>query len=300
MRELVIQLVHEPGGIIAQRDRAQAALTLRYKHAAQCALAHGEADRGGRCLFLHPDCLFPSTCFRLAFPGSHFQTRTESLPLPFRLSATLPPMDVHPPHQPLHTWRDFFIHIATIVVGLLIAIGLEQSVEWIHHRHLVHTAEENLREEAETNVQVLERDQHFLLTVHRAVSADLETLRILENKPDAKVSALTASWSWNGLTDSAYITARDTGALALMPYNEVQAIDALYAQQQYVNHAAEAYILAVSRIRMPLQGGRNLGEIRPEKIRAMANECSGALVDMELLGDMMRPMDTGYKRFSSK
>jgi len=26
-------------------------------------------------------------------------------------------LDVHPPHKPAHTWRDFFIHIATIVIG---------------------------------------------------------------------------------------------------------------------------------------------------------------------------------------
>ena len=34
-------------------------------------------------------------------------------------------IDVHPPHKPTHTWTDFFIHIATICVGLIIAIGLE-------------------------------------------------------------------------------------------------------------------------------------------------------------------------------
>jgi hypothetical protein len=33
-------------------------------------------------------------------------------------------LDVHPPHNPTHTWRDFFIHIATIVIGLIIAVGL--------------------------------------------------------------------------------------------------------------------------------------------------------------------------------
>ncbi len=38
-------------------------------------------------------------------------------------------LDVHPPEHTPHTWRDFFLHIATIVIGLLIAIGLEQSVE---------------------------------------------------------------------------------------------------------------------------------------------------------------------------
>jgi hypothetical protein len=46
-------------------------------------------------------------------------------------------LDVHPPHHAAHSWRDFFIHIATIVVGLLIAVGLEQSVEHLHWRHEV-------------------------------------------------------------------------------------------------------------------------------------------------------------------
>jgi hypothetical protein len=45
-----------------------------------------------------------------------------------------PMLDVHPPHAAIHGWRDFFIHIATITIGLLIAIGLEQTVEYVHHR----------------------------------------------------------------------------------------------------------------------------------------------------------------------
>ncbi len=44
-------------------------------------------------------------------------------------------LDVHPPHEAAHTWKDFFIHVGTICVGLLIAIGLEQTVEFFHHRH---------------------------------------------------------------------------------------------------------------------------------------------------------------------
>ena len=46
-----------------------------------------------------------------------------------------PMLDVHAPHQLVHTWKDFFIHIATICVGLLIALGLEQTVEALHHHH---------------------------------------------------------------------------------------------------------------------------------------------------------------------
>jgi hypothetical protein len=44
-------------------------------------------------------------------------------------------LDVHPAHHAASTWRDFFVHIATIVLGLLIAVGLEQTVEFFHHRH---------------------------------------------------------------------------------------------------------------------------------------------------------------------
>jgi hypothetical protein len=44
-------------------------------------------------------------------------------------------LDVHAPHENIHTWKSFLNHIAAIVVGLLIAVGLEQTVEYFHHRH---------------------------------------------------------------------------------------------------------------------------------------------------------------------
>src|SRR6185437_9145012 len=47
-------------------------------------------------------------------------------------------IDVHAPHGGIHTWRDFWIHLGTIALGLLIAIGLEQSVEWVHRIHERH------------------------------------------------------------------------------------------------------------------------------------------------------------------
>lgn len=43
-------------------------------------------------------------------------------------------LDVHPAHHPANSWKEFFIHIATIVLGLLIAVGLEQTVEYFRHR----------------------------------------------------------------------------------------------------------------------------------------------------------------------
>ena len=80
-----------------------------------------------------------------------------------------PMLDVHPAHHAASTWRDFFIHIATIVIGLLIAIGLEQTVEYFHHRHLASEAREQLRSEREAdeisnevNIYTTERHQRDL------------------------------------------------------------------------------------------------------------------------------------------
>lgn len=60
-------------------------------------------------------------------------------------------LDVHPPEHGIHGVRDFFIHLLTITVGLLIALGLEASVEALHHRGERLEAEATLREELNQN-----------------------------------------------------------------------------------------------------------------------------------------------------
>jgi len=63
-------------------------------------------------------------------------------------------IDIHPPRKSDHTWTDFFIHIGTIVVGILLAIGLEQTVERIHEHHQL----VELREGAITDARIYLRD----------------------------------------------------------------------------------------------------------------------------------------------
>jgi hypothetical protein len=40
-------------------------------------------------------------------------------------------MDIHKP-KPVHGWREFLSEIGVIVLGVLIALALEQTVEWLH------------------------------------------------------------------------------------------------------------------------------------------------------------------------
>ena len=60
-------------------------------------------------------------------------------------------MDVHAPHHAIEGWKDFFVHLVTISVGLLIAVGIEGCVE-LHREHkLVQEARATMREEIEHN-----------------------------------------------------------------------------------------------------------------------------------------------------
>jgi hypothetical protein len=60
-------------------------------------------------------------------------------------------MDIHRPN-PVHGWRDFAKEVGIIVLGVLIALGAEQGVEWLHWRHEVEIQRAALREEALQNL----------------------------------------------------------------------------------------------------------------------------------------------------
>ena len=73
-----------------------------------------------------------------------------------------PVIDIHPPHHGAMTRRDILTHLAIVVVGILMAIGLEQSVEYFHHRHLAQEAARALLEER--NLDEMSNDVNIFLT----------------------------------------------------------------------------------------------------------------------------------------
>jgi hypothetical protein len=139
-----------------------------------------------------------------------------------------PMLDVHPPHHAADTWRDFLIHIATIVLGLLIAIGLEQTVELLHHRHQRHQLQEDLRNEAEQNLQVIDRDLKmqnlepwFQQAMNAASVAGADKIRIsLPPAPCLPGSVGTAEYRYFAPSQAVWTTAKESGIVALLPVAE--------------------------------------------------------------------------------
>jgi hypothetical protein len=128
-------------------------------------------------------------------------------------------LDVHPPHEATHTWKDFFIHVATICVGLLIAIGLEQTVEAIHHRHQRHQLEEALKRDAEENGGYIKDDILFMKSTIAWALNDANAIEkagatgrvILHRQPSGKLILPNAG---------VWLTAKANGTASLLTAGE--------------------------------------------------------------------------------
>ncbi|MES2392287.1 MAG: hypothetical protein V4555_11645 [Acidobacteriota bacterium] len=137
-------------------------------------------------------------------------------------------LDVHPPHSPTHTWKDFFIHIATICVGLLIAIGLEQTVEAIHHHHQRRDLEAQLHEEAQHNLSLVQGNIARLevqLAWEQASIVALNSAPVSAGRIPFSVIPPVGTVFDVGLFEPSQATwavAKANGSVALLPEEEAQ------------------------------------------------------------------------------
>jgi hypothetical protein len=141
-------------------------------------------------------------------------------------------LDVHPAHHAATTWRDFFIHIATIVIGLLIAVGLEQTVEYFHHRHEARDAREALRIEREINHSRYSLDTAAFRRFKVAVRNNLAVLTYLKQHPGTPEAqlpgVLVCGLPWNPPEETAWKAAQRINATSYMTAEEVQGYTAVY------------------------------------------------------------------------
>lgn len=140
-------------------------------------------------------------------------------------------LDVHPPHEAAHSWRDILIHLATITVGLFIALTLEGCVEWQHHRHLMHEARENIRTEMEDNQKELRNGIESIHQEQKDLKQDIEQLSRLREDPAMTGTSVSLRMSNAELRNTSWTTARETTALSYMPYPEVKRYADVYDLQ---------------------------------------------------------------------
>jgi len=205
-------------------------------------------------------------------------------------------MEVHAPHHPLNSWRDFFIHIATITIGLLIAIGLEQTVELFHHRHVVHVARENIRRELEENERQGKEDIKYVQDDADRIKANLESARALRADSHAldHGGRLWFKFTWSSLNEAAWRSARDSGALAYMPTDEVQRYADAYNQQAIVNAQAIGLFTQQIDLAAPLAMEGNPSKMSHEELQSFMHDDAVVFGRLRALVEIIQQLDEEY------
>ncbi len=160
-------------------------------------------------------------------------------------------LDVHPAHSAAHSWKDFFIHLATITIGLLLAISLEQSVEALHHRHQVRETRAALQEEHQENIRRFHSNVRTHLRSLALLHNNYRVLTWLRDHPTTPEAQLPGAVLWPIFVEeplkAAWSAAASTNVLALMPAAEIRKYTADYVQLDYAWQLYQPVLAALSR-----------------------------------------------------
>ena len=149
------------------------------------------------------------------------------LPVPTDASDTSATMlEPHAPHEPIHSWKSFAIHIAAIAVGLLLALALEQSAEAIHHgrqrsdieaqMHAVLQADTRLDDE---DFKQLRSMRAYLIELRAANATRLHGAQAAL-QPSTRDSRMAAFLVFPSLAP--YEAAQRDGTVALLPADHIR------------------------------------------------------------------------------
>jgi hypothetical protein len=208
-------------------------------------------------------------------------------------------IEVHPPTEPVHGWRDFLLHLLTITIGLLIALSMEGCVEWRHHRQLVREAVTSLQGEIRTNTDKTDGALEDIRKEKEALKQDVELMRrIIANPKTPNYEEPTVNFRIRTFDDVSWRTAQSTGALGYMEYEKAHEYSTIY-DEQYEIYLAEQQAVRDTVIAVGPFLNRTKGAANPtgeEAVRAKEHfeVLQGQLTYLESL---IVGLDEEYKKF---
>jgi hypothetical protein len=193
-------------------------------------------------------------------------------------------IDIHDAHHAASTWRDFFIHIATIVLGLIIAVSLEQTIDYFHQRYERRHLREDLRAEAQRRIPVIAATLRQLAiradwdreAVRRGRAASVSGGFVTIVIPDRPQNLPTLRPE-----NAAWPAAKASGLLAVLPNREIEGWDRVDFEAQRAElensdevKASEELRAVADRLGVSIDPGASVRvtpEERDELMRAFAS-----------------------------
>ena len=131
-------------------------------------------------------------------------------------------LDVHAPHQTVHTWKGFLVHIAAIAIGLLLALALEKLAEYVHERRQLTEARRELAMEVAENRRVWAINVTEASRIQQALDADLKMIQAVRSHAAGDNGKFDYSVHFYSTLDGPWQAVRQSGSLNLMPDEELQ------------------------------------------------------------------------------
>jgi hypothetical protein len=189
-------------------------------------------------------------------------------------------VDIHPPTGPVHSLKDFFYHLLTVVIGILIALSLEGLVEWHHHRSLAEQSRNNLKAEIRKNCDVLLKGLASAPDAEHRLTTTVDEIEAMR-KTHAAISGFDWSFGIFVLYNTAWRTAESTGALSYLDFSEVQGLTRVYALQDQFNSVQQRSLdqwLALQKWSLRADPKKGFSDLSSDDFAKIEEAASTALV----------------------
>ncbi len=161
-------------------------------------------------------------------------------------------IDIHPSQHAPMTKRDFFVHLGIVVLGILIAIGLEQTVEALHHAEERRTLIRDFHHECAENLKVFDFDldviRHEIAWEHAALAA----LRNAQPHDGYVTVTMPQAPEQNNLQSpsrSVWSVAKTSGKVELLPENLAEVFDRVDIDGGHWNDVVQPATTAFQRVK---------------------------------------------------
>lgn len=164
------------------------------------------------------------------------------------------PMEIHKP-KPIHNWREMAAEIGVIVVGILIALGLEQAVESYHTHERTEAAQQATDSEVRFNLAKTNRELDMRACMERQLAALADAIG-KDDQPEVRRLLTTGGFvepfPW---TDAAWRAAVDSGAADRFDRARRRNYWLIYGTVNATDRAQDQYWDAYQQLRSIALGG---------------------------------------------
>ena len=211
-------------------------------------------------------------------------------------------LEVHPAPHAAHGWRDFFVHIATIVIGLLIALGLGQLAEGIHHRSEVREARDAIAQERVENQHEFAITTELFRRETKRLQTNLAVLQFLQQNPGAAPDSWPGAMNWHtnntAFSSAAWEAAQHTGVTGRMSPAELRQFEQLYHQLGVVQASSADRLRAISAARRYTASDADPSRLTDTQLANEIELAEALLIAHYRFGNGMRNLHSIYPDFT--